>query len=53
LVVGGSKGLRYIIKGTGVVEHGNDDGALISDPYSAMAQSPEPRAQSNCNPSAI
>ena len=41
LVVGGSKGLRYIIKGTSVVEHGSDAGALISDRLSAMLVSPE------------
>lgn len=41
LVIGGSKGLRYIIEGTHVVEHGSDAGPLISDRFSAMAVSPE------------
>jgi hypothetical protein len=38
-VVGGGMGMRYIIKGSGIVEHGSSDGPLISDRYSSVAVS--------------
>jgi hypothetical protein len=31
LVVGGTQGMRYIIRGTSITEHGGSDGPLISD----------------------
>lgn len=40
LVVGGGMGMRYIIKGSTIVEHGSSDGPLLSDRYSAIAVSP-------------
>lgn len=38
-VVGGGMGMRYIIKGSTIVEHGSSDGPLISDRYSSVAVS--------------
>jgi hypothetical protein len=38
-VVGGGMGMRYIIKGSTIVEHGSGDGPLISDRYSSVAVS--------------
>jgi hypothetical protein len=38
-VVGGGMGMRYIITGSTIVEHGSSDGPLISDRYSSMAVS--------------
>jgi len=38
-VVGGYMGMRYIITGSTVVEHGSDDGPLLSDCYSAFVVS--------------
>lgn len=40
-VVGGGTGMRYIIKGSTIVEHGSSDGPLLSDNYSSMAVSSE------------
>ncbi|MCH2341973.1 hypothetical protein ACGFZ7_20130 [Pseudomonas sp. NPDC047963] len=40
LVVGGSTGMRYIITGSSIVEHGSSAGPLLSDRYSAIAVSP-------------
>ncbi|HZX50552.1 MAG TPA: hypothetical protein VFE95_00780 [Pseudomonas sp.] len=39
-VVGGGMGMRYIIKGSGIVEHGSSDGPLLSDRYGTIAVSP-------------
>lgn len=36
LLVGGGMGMRYIVKGTHVVEHGLTDGRLTSDGFSAI-----------------
>ena len=41
LVVGGGMGMRYIIKGSGIVEHGSSDGPLISDRYDSVPISTE------------
>ena len=41
LVVGGGMGMRYIITGSTIVEHGSSDGPLLSDRYSSVAVSPE------------
>ncbi|NQD95544.1 hypothetical protein HP532_23075, partial [Pseudomonas sp. CrR25] len=40
LVVGGGMGMRYIITGSTIVEHGSSDGPLLSDRYSTVAVSP-------------
>ena len=40
-VVGGGMGMRYIIKGSTIVEHGSNDGPLRSDNYSSVAVSSE------------
>ncbi len=40
LVVGGGMGMRYIITGSTIVEHGSSDGPLLSDRYSTIAVSP-------------
>lgn len=40
-VVGGGMGMRYIITGSTIVEHGSSDGPLLSDCYSSVAVSPE------------
>jgi hypothetical protein len=40
-VVGGGMGLRYIIRGTAVVEHASNDGPLLIDSFSTVAVSPE------------
>ncbi|MDA7086675.1 hypothetical protein PH586_09820 [Pseudomonas sp. SA3-5] len=40
-VVGGGMGMRYIITGSTIVEHGSSDGPLISDRYSSVAVSHE------------
>ncbi|WP_071873548.1 toxin VasX [Atopomonas hussainii] len=40
LVVGGDKGLRYIIQGSTIIEHGSGDGSLLSDRFTAMPVSP-------------
>jgi len=36
LVVGGAQGMRYIIRGTSITEHGNSDGPLLSDRLPAV-----------------
>lgn len=36
LVVGGGMGLRYIIRGTAVVEHASNDGPLLIDSFSTV-----------------
>ncbi|MGG5870397.1 toxin VasX [Pseudomonas peli] len=41
LVVGGGMGLRYIIRGTAVVEHASNDGPLLIDSFSTVPVSPE------------
>ena len=41
LVVGGGMGLRYIIRGTAVVEHASNDGPLLIDSSSTVLVSPE------------
>jgi hypothetical protein len=38
-VVGGGMGMRYIITGSTIVEHGSNDGPLLSDRYSAIVVS--------------
>lgn len=38
-VVGGGMGMRYIITGSTIVEHGSSGGPLISDSYSSVAVS--------------
>jgi len=40
VVVGGGMGMRYIITGSTIVEHGSSDGHLLSDRYNAIAVSP-------------
>lgn len=40
-VVGGGMGMRYIITGSTIVEHGSSDGSLLSDGYSSVAVSHE------------
>ncbi|KJS73312.1 MAG: hypothetical protein JL55_25265 [Pseudomonas sp. BICA1-14] len=39
-VVGGGMGMRYIITGSTIVEHGSSDGPLLSDRYSSIAVDP-------------
>lgn len=41
MVVGGGMGLRYIIRGTAVVEHASNDGPLLIDSFSAVPVSQE------------
>lgn len=41
MVVGGGMGLRYIIRGTAVVEHASNDGPLLIDSFSAVPVSAE------------
>ncbi|OHC14243.1 MAG: hypothetical protein A2180_13425 [Pseudomonadales bacterium GWC2_63_15] len=41
LVVGGGMGLRYIIRGTAVVEHASNDGPLLIDSFSTVPVSAE------------
>ena len=41
MVVGGGMGLRYIIRGTAVVEHASNDGPLLIDSFSAVPLSQE------------
>ena len=36
LVVGGNQGMRYIIRGTSITEHGSSDGPLASDHLPAV-----------------
>jgi hypothetical protein len=36
LVVGGNQGMRYIIRGTSITEHGGSDGPLASDRLPAV-----------------
>jgi hypothetical protein len=36
LVVGGAQGMRYIIRGTSITEHGSNDGPLLSDSLPAV-----------------
>ncbi|MBF8159718.1 hypothetical protein [Ectopseudomonas hydrolytica] len=36
LVVGGTQGMRYIIRGTSITEHGSSDGPLVSDTLAAV-----------------
>ena len=36
LVVGGNQGMRYIIRGTSITEHGSSDGPLLSDRLPAV-----------------
>jgi hypothetical protein len=36
LVVGGAQGMRYIIRGTTITEHGSSDGPLVSDTLPAV-----------------
>jgi hypothetical protein len=36
LVVGGAQGMRYIIRGTSITEHGSSDGPLVSDSLPAV-----------------
>ena len=40
-VVGGGMGLRYIIRGTAVVEYASNDGPLLIDSFSTVPVSPE------------
>lgn len=40
-VVGGGMGLRYIIRGTAVVEHASNDGPLLIDSFSTVPVSSE------------